>query len=133
MLRIQKAKRADATAALEIRNAAILNQCANSYSMDTLKIWTSGELSETFADAVEKHFYIAVHGNKIVGTGMINTETGKIDAVFVHPHHMREGIGRKIVEFPQEFALRHGLDRIYKEMKSAYIRRQKAYRWTAYQ
>jgi GNAT superfamily N-acetyltransferase len=109
MLKIEKAKRKDAKVALEIRNAAILNQCVRHYSMDALKGWTSGELSDEFADSVDKNFYLAKYDNRIVGTGMINIETGKIDAIFVHPNHMRKGIGKMILEFLEDMALRYGL------------------------
>ena len=84
MLKIEKANRKDARAALEIRNAAILNQCVSHYSMDVLKEWTSGELSDEFTDSVEMNFYVAIDDNQVVGTGMINIESGKIDAIFVH-------------------------------------------------
>ena len=110
MLSIEKAKREDARAVWEIRNAAILNQCTGHYSPDTLNIWTGGELSEEFMDAVEKHFYVATYDDRVVGTGMINIEIGKIDAIFVHPNYMRKGIGKKIVEFLESIALRHGLE-----------------------
>ena len=40
---------------------------------------------------------------------MINIETGKIDAIFVHPNHMRKGIGKKILEFLEDIALSYGL------------------------
>lgn len=107
---IEKAKREDARAAWEIRNAAILNQCTSHYSMGILKIWTGGELSENFIDAVEKHFYVATDNNQVIGTGMINIDIGKIDAIFVHPNHMRKGIGKKIVEFLESIAQLHGLE-----------------------
>jgi len=110
MLSIEKAKREDAPTAWKIRNAAILNQCAGHYSVDNLKAWTSGDLSEDFVKVVEKHFYVARSNNEIVGTGMISVETGKIDAIFVHPAHMRRGIGAKIVEHLEIIALGHGLE-----------------------
>ncbi|WP_133719124.1 GNAT family N-acetyltransferase [Methylocaldum gracile] len=110
MLSIEKAKREDARAAWEIRNTAILNQCAGHYSVDALKVWTGGMLTEDFIDHVEKHFYVAKYHHQVVGTGMINIDTGKIDAVFVHPNHMRKGIGRGIVTFLEEIALSHGLE-----------------------
>lgn len=77
--------------------------------MDTLITWTSGELTEDFIDAVDKNFYVAIYNNQVIGTGMINIETGKIDAIFVHPNHMRKGIGKKIVEFLEDLALNCGL------------------------
>ena len=109
MLSFEKAKREDAHAAWEVRNAAILNQCVEHYSMDILNIWTGGELSEVFKDTVEKYFYVARENNQVVGTGMITIETGKIDAVFVHPNYIRKGIGKKIVNFLEGIARRHGL------------------------
>lgn len=109
ILKIEKAKRKDAQMALEIRSAAILNQCVSHYPIDVLKGWTSGELSDEFADSVEKNFYLARYDNRVVGTGMINIETGKIDAIFVHPNHMRKGIGKKILEFLEDMALSYGL------------------------
>lgn len=110
MLKIEKANRKDAQTALEIRNAAILNQCVGHYSMEILKDWTSGGLSDEFMDAVEANCYVAIEDKQIVGTGMVNIETGKIDAIFVHPDHMRKGIGKKIIAFLEGMALTRGLE-----------------------
>lgn len=95
--------------ALEIRRAAILNQCAGHYPMDILKAWADVELSDEFAESVEKNFYLAKYGDQVIGTGMMNTETGKIDAVFIHPDHMRKGAGKKIITCLESVALNHGL------------------------
>ena len=115
MLRVRKAQRKDAKAAWDIRKTAILSQCPSHYSAEELQIWTNGELSEEFADAVEKHFYVAVFTGQVVGTGMVNLETGKIDAMFVHPNHIRTGVGRKIIEHPESLALEHGLGELHLE------------------
>jgi GNAT superfamily N-acetyltransferase len=112
MLRIEKAKREDARAAWDIRRAAILNQCTGHYSMEALQIWTSGDLSERFVDDVENHFYVAILNNQVIGTGMLNIETGRIDAMFVHPDHLRRGVGMKILQFLERIALSHGLERL---------------------
>jgi GNAT superfamily N-acetyltransferase len=109
MLSVRKAKREDAQAAWDIRNAAILNQCVGHYPMDDLKTWTSGTLSQQFMDAVEKHFYVATDNHQIVGTGMINLETGKIDAIFVRPSHMKMGVGRKVIAYLESLARAQGL------------------------
>src|SRR5438552_16017375 len=79
MLKIRKAKKEDAQAAWDIRNVAILDQCLDHYAEDDMRIWTSGELSETFADMVEKHFHVATYDGQVVGTGMINLVIGQID------------------------------------------------------
>ena len=110
MLSIRKATKQDAKVAWEIRNAAILDQCIGYYHIEILDIWASGELSEDFANTVAKHFYVAIDGYQVVGTGMLNIETGKLDAIFVHPDHMRKGIGKKIVYHLERIAMRHGLE-----------------------
>ena len=116
--------------------------------MDTLNAWTGGEFSEDFIDAVVKHFYVATYNNQVVGTGMINIETGKVDAIFVHPNHMRRGIGKSIVEFLEDIGLNSGLETLtlestlnaaafyrtcgLKETRSVRIFRPRAYHWTPF-
>ena len=112
MVIIRKAKREDAKAAWDIRNAAILNQCVGYYPIDDLEIWTSGELSQRFTDAVEKHFHVATDNNQVIGTGMVNLETGKIDAMFVHPNYMAMGVGRTIIKYLENLARGEGLNQL---------------------
>jgi N-acetylglutamate synthase-like GNAT family acetyltransferase len=115
MVDIRKARREDAKVAWDIRRAAILNQCINHYPIDDLKMWTSGNPSQQYMDAVAEHFYVATHENQIVGTGMVNLATGKIDAVFVRPSHMKIGVGRKIMEHLESLARDKGLKELYLE------------------
>ena len=108
-LKIEKAKRQDAQTALEIRRAAILNQCVSHYPLGILEEWVNIGLSDEFVDTVEKNFYLAKVDDQIVGTGMINIATGEIDAVFVHPQHLRKGVGTAILKFLENIATSHGL------------------------
>lgn len=112
MLTIRKATRRDVDDVWAIRNAAICNQCVDYYPADILKTWARSEISELFTNIVEQHFYLAVYINLTVGTGMINTDTGKIDAIFVHPNHMRKGVGRKMIKFLEDIALQNRLQLI---------------------
>ena len=65
MLIVRKAKREDAKAAWDIRNAAILDQCVNDYSIDLLQIWTNGALLENFIVDVEKYFHVATYNGQV--------------------------------------------------------------------
>ena len=69
-------------------------------------------MSESFIDMVEKYFYVVIDNNQIVGTGAINIENGKNDAVFIHPDRMRKGIGKMIIDFLEGIARHHGLGSI---------------------
>jgi GNAT superfamily N-acetyltransferase len=106
---IRKATRDDALAVLGIRNAAVNSQCVGHYSDDDLKIWTDGELTETFAEAVEKYGYVAISEGLIVATGMVNLESGKIDALFVEPTHMSAGLGKQMLSHLENLAAEAGL------------------------
>jgi len=106
---IRKAVRADADAAWEIRRAAVMNECVNAYPLDQLEQWTGGTASRAFADAVEERFLVATVDDHVAGTGMIDLDTGKIDAIFVHPAYMKRGIGAAMMQHLETLARAHGL------------------------
>ena len=101
---IRKAVRADADAAWDIRRAAVMSECAGSYSLNQLEEWTGGTTSRAFADAVEERLLVATVGDHVAGTGMIDLTTGKIDAIFVHPAYMKRGIGAAMVRHLESLA-----------------------------
>lgn len=106
---IRKARREDAQAVWDVRNAAILAGCARHYPIDLLKVWTDGEITEEFADDVAAGFCVAVIDGAVVATGMIDLDSGHVDAIFVRPDSMRSGIGRKVLLQLEQLALDAGL------------------------
>ena len=109
---IRKAHTVDAQEVWDIRNAAINSQCIGHYSPAELELWTAGEVTEQFVKAVEDSFYVATLDGHVVGTGMIDLESGKVDAIFVHPSHMRGGIGRQVLLHLEKLALDAGLTQL---------------------
>jgi GNAT superfamily N-acetyltransferase len=106
---IRKACAEDAVAAWEIRNAAIASQCKRYYPPELLAIWTNGEINEEFIQFVVEHFYVATVDETIVGTGMIDRDTGRLDAIMVRPDMMRRGIGKQMMSFLEDIARAAGL------------------------
>jgi GNAT superfamily N-acetyltransferase len=109
---IRKASLADASASFDIRREAIHAQCVGHYPADVLDLWTAGTMSEAFALRVADHFHVAVVGEQVVGTGMIDLATGKIDAVFVLPGYMGRGIGRALMAHLESLAVSEGLGQL---------------------
>ena len=109
---IRKARREDAQEIWGVRSAAINNQCVGHYSPEELEIWTNGETTEHFIKTVDDSFYLATLDGHVVGTGMINFESGKVDAIFVVPSHMRTGVGRQVLLHLEKLALDAGLTQL---------------------
>ncbi|MCP4262533.1 MAG: GNAT family N-acetyltransferase [Planctomycetes bacterium] len=109
---IRKADRNDAGVAWDIRNAAINGQCTGHYPPELLEIWTDGEMTEQFVKTVVDSFYVVIVDDHVVGTGMIDLESGKVDAMFVHPSKMGTGLGRRILSYLEKLAHEAGLAQV---------------------
>jgi len=110
---IRKADKRDVQGIWDIRIAAIRAQCRGFYRDDILAAWTEGDPSGQFVDWIESSFYVATDGDAIVGTGTINMKTGQIDAVFIHPDYMGQGIGRMMMAHLEGLALSTELKAVY--------------------
>lgn len=109
---IRKATVADAQPVFEVRIAAINSQCKGHYAPSDLEKWTDGIISPHFVDMVEDKCYVAIVDNRVVGTGMIDLRSGKIDAVFVCPAFMGKGIGRQVMSYLERLAVEAGVPQL---------------------
>lgn len=114
-IQIRQAAREDAAAALRIRREAIFHQCTGHYPRPDLESWTSDALSEDFSRIVAEHFHVAVVDEQVVGTGLIDLDTGKVDAIFVSPLFMGRGIGRTMMFHLESMARSAGLETLHLE------------------
>jgi N-acetylglutamate synthase-like GNAT family acetyltransferase len=112
VISIRKANEEDAQAAWHIRNAAINSHCAGHYPPEALESWTRGDVTEDFVSAVVDSFYVATLDGEVVGTGMIDLDSGKVDAIFVHPNNMGTGVGSQILSYLEKLAIDAGLTQV---------------------
>ena len=109
---IRKAATSDAQSIFDLRIAAINSQCTSHYAAPDLEMWTAGPMSPSFVNMVEDKAYVAMLGDKVVASGMIDLESGKIDAVFVLPSLMRQGIGGRMMAHLEQLARDAGLHQV---------------------
>lgn len=112
---IVKATAADAAEAWQLRNQAILRACKGFYDDSLLARWTAGEMTAAFEAFVDRHLYAATLERKMLGTGAVDLDDGKVDAVFVHPDWMGLGIGARIIRHLSELARHAGLKELWLE------------------
>ena len=108
-LTIRKATADDAAAAWEIRSAAIRHACKGFYADELLALWTVGEMTVPFVEFVAQKFHVATVNGSVVGTGVIDLGTGQMDAIFVRPDMMGQGIGKRVIAFLEELGRSAGL------------------------
>ncbi|MEN5091623.1 GNAT family N-acetyltransferase [Pseudomonas protegens] len=101
---IRKAHGDDAQRVFDIRNQAINHQCRGHYPDADLQIWTAGSLADYFIEVVESTGYVAVIDDLVTASGLLDLETGQVDAVFVDPAYMGQGIGRQMMAYLEERA-----------------------------
>ncbi|WP_313741131.1 GNAT family N-acetyltransferase [Pseudomonas sp.] len=104
MIEIRPATRADTQTTFDIRRAAIHAQCMGVYSREDLLAWTQGGPEPWYADLVERHFHVACLHGEVVATIMLGPQVGELGALFVAPHAMGQGIGRRLVEHLEDLA-----------------------------
>ncbi|CAH0539226.1 hypothetical protein VMF7928_01994 [Vibrio marisflavi CECT 7928] len=93
----------------KMRIEAIRSQCVEFYSAEQVQIWTSGNITEKFVQAVERSFYVSEIDGHVVGSGMIDRMTGFIDAIFVLPEFMGKGAAKAMLKHLEIIALRQNL------------------------
>lgn len=61
---------------------------------------------------MDSSFYVAIDGDRVLGSGAIDLGSGKIDGVFVLPGSMSKGIGRELLAHLESVATTAGLNKV---------------------
>ncbi len=113
MIIFRKAKANDAPAIWSLRKAAIYKGCVGFYPDDTLKTWVEASPTEKFQRNVEQDCYLAMIDGRIAGFGILHLDSGHVDAVFVDPAYMGQGVGKKILAYLEDLARASGLKQLH--------------------
>ena len=113
---VRKAQACDAEAVFALRNAAIKAACNDFYAVELIRLWTAGDTPTSGSgQAVQEAFYVVELDGKVVGSCAIDLPSGKADAIFVAPNHMRKGIGRDMLALLERLAITAGLKTLHLE------------------
>jgi N-acetylglutamate synthase-like GNAT family acetyltransferase len=101
-VRFREAKPSDAERILEIKQAAIGSIDTGEYTPEQLDAWQpADDALPVFRRAIESERFIVLVAEKDENTcaayGGLSGRTNRIDAVYVHPAHMDEGIASSLV------------------------------------
>lgn len=109
MIKIRKANEQDAQTVFDLRIASIQSQCTECYTPQQVEVWTSGTMTDKFVQVVERSMYVSENEGRIVGSGMIDTMSGFIDAIFVQPDFMGRGAAKLMLKHLESIAIKKNL------------------------
>jgi len=112
MLTFRPARKENAQACWDIRVDAIRDGCSTVYTSEQIRIWTSDSPTPAYAAMVERHYQLAIIEQQIVGTGMIDLQSGKLDAIFIRPEFMGLGVGRQMLAHLEQLAREQHLSQV---------------------
>ena len=108
-MQIRKATLEDAQACWDLRNHAILAGCTGFYDEQDLLIWTEGDITESFKRVVQQYMYVADIDGVVLGSCMLDEPNAQVEALFVDPSVMGQGVGKALLAFIEEMANRQGV------------------------
>lgn len=113
-LLIRRALHSDCEGISRVHVAAIRELCATSYSPAEIEAWSAPRGADSYARAIDtRMFLVAEHSGDVVAFGQLNQSTGEVDAVYVHPVFVRQGIGIALLRALEDLALDHSLERLF--------------------
>ena len=98
----------DRHALWQVHTSAIRQTAKSHYNTMQIEAWAGRLLPEYYAPNPDV-FFVAEAEGRVVGFGEINLEAAEIEAVFVAPDYAQRGIGRRLLQFLEDFAVQRGL------------------------
>ncbi|MDQ2051160.1 GNAT family N-acetyltransferase [Natronolimnohabitans sp. A-GB9] len=119
-VRLREARATDAATIADVHAASIRELGPEAYDDRQVRAWRSNVDPERYPlEEADARMIVAERGDDgLVGFGLLDLEpndaddpsVGTIGAVYVHPEHVREGIGRTILETLESIARDAGLE-----------------------
>jgi len=97
-----------------MHRGAILDLCATHYSAVELSLWTDAlQPNKHTTMLMDREFPVAEEGGQIPGFGVLELSQSLINATYVSPKTVRRGVGRRLVEAPEEVAKQGTASRLH--------------------
>ncbi|ELY41969.1 GNAT family N-acetyltransferase [Natronorubrum tibetense] len=121
-VRIREAESTDAESITDVHAASIRELGPAAYDAEQVRAWLSNVPPEGYPLEDPDHHVVVAESedgddDRIVGFGLLDYDpdgsddsTGEIGAVYVHPAHVREGVGRAILAALESAASDAGLE-----------------------
>lgn len=111
--RIRTAAVQDAEAIYEVHKRSISRLCSGFYSPLQVEEWVELRTPQHYEKSINDGCVLVAEGlGSVVGFAVFSTETGELDALYVHPDYVSHGIGTQLLTAVESKALDQGLSAI---------------------
>ncbi len=115
-MRIRKAVPSDAEAIMSVHKSSIQEICKTSYTPDQIQAWTEALQLDRYVQGMELFdFYVAEDedARKIAGFLIVESNVGEINALYIAPSAVGQGLGKKLLDLAERIIQERG----HKEMR----------------
>ena len=99
MITVRAAEQGDSTALCEVHRASIRELCKAHYTDSELRVWSERLYPEYYARYInERELFIAEKDREIIGFGQLDQRSGRIEALYICPHHSRMRVGTRLLK-----------------------------------
>ena len=98
IVQISRAQVKDRHGICRIHKSSITILCGKHYSATEIEDWVSALKPDDYLEALRTEtIFVAKVGNRIVGFAQAKAREATIEAIYVHPRHVRHGTGTKLL------------------------------------
>ena len=102
---IRRAEQSDSAGICRVHVAAVRELCAGHYSAEQIDSWVGSKEPSSYVESIDHlEMFVAEDFQTVVGFGQLNPETGKVEAVYVHPSAKHRGFGHALLARLEEAA-----------------------------
>ena len=96
---------------------SIQQTCAHDYTQKQIEVWTSSIKNiDKWLQKIENQFFIAAWEGKQM-MGFASLENGNyLDLMYVHPHHQRKGVARRLLNELEQLASKYGSTQLFSDV-----------------
>jgi len=115
-MRIRKAVPSDAEAIMRMHKSSIQEICKTSYTPDQIRAWTEALQLDRYVQGMKLFDFYAAEdkdAGKIAGFLIVDSKAGEINALYVAPSAVGQGLGKKFLSLAERIIQERG----HKEMR----------------
>ena len=110
MVTIRRVRQEDGKGIWLVHTQAIREICKRHYTSEEIEAWAGRLRPDSYLEVIKsREFFVAEAQGRIVGFGQLCLSTGEVEAIYIRPTSVRQGVGTQLLHFLEARAQESGL------------------------